>query len=261
MTLSRIATLRMTSSLALATIGVLAGVSAMAHDVWLTVDKKGGQLTAQINNGDTDKRDIPDRNRVVSLDLVGPSGLDELRRPLTPGTRFGQPVLETKPFASAENGVIAIAYDNGFWINAPKTNAEINTTKLMLDHGSSAHWTVKYGKLLLGPGSYQRVLHTRLELVALKDPFALPVGQKLPVRLELDGKPLAGIQVAYGDGVTPIPDEKMPFVKTGSDGIAAIPLERKGAYLLTVDAEAPPLFKELSEHDHVYASLTFDTSK
>src|SRR5207302_1662880 len=144
-------TVRATLLLASGSIGTLAAASAGAHDVWLTADKSGDQLSAQINNGDADKRDIPDRNRVVTLDLIDSGGTLDLRRPLKPGQRLGQPVLETKPFPISAGSVLAISYDNGFWINAAANKTEINTTKLMVADGTSAHWTVKYGKLLLGP--------------------------------------------------------------------------------------------------------------
>ena len=62
----------------------------------------------------------------------------------------------------------------------------------------------------------------------LKDPFDLGRGQKLPVRIELGAKPMAGVKIAYGDGVTPVSDERTPFVTTDRDGIAEVPLARKG---------------------------------
>lgn len=240
---------------------VLAASPALAHDVWLTVDKSAGGLNAQINNGDTDRRELPDRLRVVTLDLVTGSQDSDLRKPLAIGQRFGQPVLETKAFTASGAALLSIAYDNGYWIDSPKDKSEINSTRWMVPGGTSQHWTVKYGKLLLGPGAFSKVVHTRLELIPLKDPFTLRHGQKLPVRLVLNGKPVSGVKIAYGDGVTPIPDERMPFATTGADGVAEIPLARKGAYLLTTDYQAPPLRSDLAEYDHLYASLTFDISK
>src|SRR5437879_13594617 len=90
-------TVRATLLLACGAIGTLAAASAGAHDVWLTADKSGDQLSAQINNGDTDKRDIPDRNRVVTLDLIDSGGTLDLRGPLAPGQRPGQPGRATHP--------------------------------------------------------------------------------------------------------------------------------------------------------------------
>jgi len=44
-------------------------------------------------------------------------------------------------------------------------------------------WTVKWGKMLLGAGSNDKVLGTRLELVAEKDPFTARPGTTIPVKL------------------------------------------------------------------------------
>src|SRR5690348_12124673 len=86
---------------------VLAASPAISHDIWLTVDKDADGLNAQINNGDTDRREIPDRERVVTLDLVTGSHDLDLRKPLTPGQRFGQPVLETKPFTASAGSLLS----------------------------------------------------------------------------------------------------------------------------------------------------------
>lgn len=249
------------AKLILAAASILVPSGALAHDVWLTVGRYGTELRAQVNNGDTEEREMPDRDRVVTLDLVTATQRVDLRKPLASSQRHGAPVLETKRFPARSGLMLSITYDSGFWLKSPTDKSDINSTRLLVPGGTSEHWTVKYGKMLLGPGAFSRVAHSRLEIIPLKDPFKLPRGQQLPVRLELNGRPVAGVKVAYGDGVTPTPDERMPFVRTDQDGVAEIPLTRTGAYLLTADCDAPPLRSELVQFDHLYASLTFDTSK
>ncbi|MBS0419902.1 MAG: DUF4198 domain-containing protein [Proteobacteria bacterium] len=240
---------------------LLGSCEVFAHDLWLTSDGAGGRLKAQINFGDTDDRQMPDIDKVVSFDLVSAGGRQDLRKDLKETQRLGKPVLETQSFPSTAGGVLSVAYDNGFWLKAPHDSNETNTSTLLVPDGTARHWTVKYGKTLLGPGSFENRVHCRLELVALQDPFKLAAGQKLTVRLELDGKPLAGAKLGYGDGVEPIPDAKMPTVTTGKDGTAAIPISRKGPYVITADPEVPARYKPLAEFDHLYASLAFDLSK
>ena len=249
------------AKLILAAVSILAASGALAHDVWLTVDRDGSELRAQVNNGDTEQREMPERDRVVTLDLLTATQTVDLRKPLASGQRYGAPVLETKRFPTRAGLILSITYDNGFWVKSPKDKSDINSTRLLVRGGTSEHWTVKYGKMLLGPGAFSRVVHSRMELIALKDPFKLSRGELLPVRLELNGRPVTGVKVAYNDGVTPIPDGRMRFVRTDKDGVAEIPLARSGAYLLTADCDAPPLRSELTQFDHLYASLTFDTSK
>lgn len=204
---------------------------------------------------------MPDVERMVSLEIVTPRDRSDLRTGLSASTRFGQPVLATRPFRAPAGSVLAVSYDSGFWVRIPGDSRDTNTSTLMVPNGTEGHWTVKYGKTLLGPGSWRRVLHTRLEFIALKDPFKLPAGAKLPVRLELNGRPLAGARVAFGNGIQPIPDDRMPAMITGRDGIVKIPLLLRGPYLVTADPEVPPANAALARHDHLYASLAFDLSK
>lgn len=238
----------------------LAATPASAHDVWLTVDKAGTIYTAQVDFGERDAREMPDYRKIVALDLVTTTGFTDLRHPLNPNVRMGKPVLQTRGFTPPQGSVLAISYDNGFWITRRGDAADTNTVKLMVK-GSSPHWTVKYGKLLIGRGSFRRVIGTRLEMVALQDPYTTPTDAKLPVRLLLDGKPHSGTKLAYADGVAPIPDEQQPTVTTDADGVALIPLRKKGPMLLTADVEASSLAPQLADHDHLFASLSFDTSK
>ena len=246
------------------TCGLLLGTTgsaAFAHDIWLTADGTPEREEAQVNFGDTDNRQMPDTERIVSLQIVSTGGETDLRTGLSAAKRMGQPVLVTRPFHAPAGSVLAVSYDNGFWVKIPGDLKQTNTSILMVLKGTESHWTVKYGKTLLGPGSWRRVLHTRLELIALKDPFKLPAGGNLPVRLELDGRPLAGAKVVFGDGIQPIPDDRMPAMTTGSDGIVEIPLRRRGPYLITTDPEVPPALPALARQDHLYGSLAFDLSK
>jgi nickel transport protein len=248
-------------------ISAVAGASLLsapapvcAHDIWLTADKSGETRTAQVNFGDTDDRSQADVRRIVTLELIDANGHRDLRHPLKEASRLGRPVLETQSFKAPANALLAVSYDNGFWLKIPGDMKETNVVSLMVPNGVSRHWTVKYSKILLGPGSFSGRVHSRLELSALEDPFTVPAGSNLHVKLELDGKPVAGARVAYGDGIQPIPDAKMPSVKTGTDGVAQIPLARRGSYLLTTDPEVAPMHPALAEKDHVFASLTFDLS-
>jgi uncharacterized GH25 family protein len=236
----------------------LTASAAEAHDIWITTQTRGQGTVASISYGDLDRREFADKDRVASLAVIGGPAPQELRASLAKSAEPGTAVLQSKAFAAPPSGVVAVAYDNGFWLTLPGTKSEINVSKLTVPDGQAAHLTLKYGKRLLGPDAWSRSSGARLELVPLKDPFALPAGAKLSVRLQLDGKPFAGASIAYSDGIQPIPDAKRPAVKTGADGVAEIPLGRKGPFLFTTDINAPPSAPALAEHDHLYASLSFD---
>jgi uncharacterized GH25 family protein len=239
---------------------VAAASAAQAHNVWMTTRDAGGRRVAEIHYGDVEKPELADHSRVVSAALVSSRGRIELRNPLKQVESRGHPALETQPFAAPKDGLLAITYDNGFWVDLPD-KSEVNTSTLLIPTGAERRWTVKFGKTLLGPGAFRRVLDQRLELVPLKDPYAVAPNGTLPVRLLLNGKPYAAAKIAYTDGIKPIPDPQQPTATTGGDGVANIPLAWKGSYVFTVDINVPPMQPSLAVKDHLYASLTFDTSR
>lgn len=258
--------LKMNARVRFAGFAILCGaafipVAASAHDIWVTTDKKADQRVAQINFGDIDKREQAELKKIVSLDLVTPSGVTDLRKPLTPGERLGQPVLATKEFAAPAGAIITVSYDNGFWLTRPNDQKETNTSPLMEPKGLDPHWTVKYGKYLVGPGSAATEAKSRGEFLVLKDPYKLKIGEKLPIKLVIDGKPIEGTRVRYSDGIEPLAAEKTPFVKTNKDGIVEIPVERKGAYMIATDPTVAPTAPQLSVGDHVYVALSFDLAQ
>jgi uncharacterized GH25 family protein len=69
-----------------------------------------------------------------------------------------------------------------------------------------------------------------LEIVPLKNPYALKAGDELPVRVEFEGKPLAGFKVAAhhraGDTLT------TATATTDKDGKAALKLPKAGPWIV-----------------------------
>lgn len=237
---------------------------ASAHDIWVTTEgQHDGKIIAIIKYGDVAARDVPDPKKVVALTALDGNHALNLRWSLTAARRDGQPVLVSAPFDASSVSMIFVSYDNGYWTTSPDDNPkhhEANTSKLLIPNGKPSYWVPKFSKTLLRPGAYRLMTHTELELVPLKDPFTLPLGSKLPVRAIFRGKPIQGVAIAYGDGLAPIPDDKMPTVTTDANGVALVPLERKGPYLLTSDYDGAPLEPSLSDQDEPYASLAFDLS-
>jgi uncharacterized GH25 family protein len=235
--------------------------AAQAHDIWMVTSSAGQQQSAEIVFGDLTGPTLADGKKVVSFDLVTPSGKTDLRASLKEATANGHPVLKTQGFDAASGSVIAVTYDNGFWTRQPQDKLETNASELLIPNGVSPHWTVKWGKTLVGAGAYTIVMGTRLEIVALKDPYKLEKDGSLPVRLLLDGKPFVGAKIAYTNGLDKLPDPQQPTAETSKEGIASVPMHGTGPYLLTVDIETAPMHPALAKLDHLYASLAFDTSK
>lgn len=241
------------------TIAGLAG-PALAHDIWVVTRQQGAQTVAVIRYADPGKLELADRGKVVNLEVISAAGKISLKRPLTPAKK-GPPGLESKPFTAPAGSILSVTFDNGFYAVSPDDGVETNTNKMLVPNPKESWWVPKFGKTLLGRGAYAVRSATLMELVPLVDPYTLAVGKTLAVRVELKGRPLAGVKVVYGDGVAPIPEKNMPSVLTDKDGVAQVPITRKGAYLLAAEYEGPPSQPALSDKDDTYATLAFDTSK
>lgn len=241
--------------------GFAAPAAANAHDIWLTPVKQDAMTVAHVRYGDPSRLEFADARKIVSLELISADGRVNLKAPLTMTTR-GPAALVSKAFAAPASGaVLAVSFDNGFWAVDPADGVQSNTSKLMVANPKKSWWVPKFGKTLLGPGAHGIRAETLLELTALADPYGVAIGQTLAVRLDYRGRPLAGVNVTYGDGVAPVPEKDRPVVKTDADGVARIPIARKGAYLLTAEHLTAASRPDLSQNDELYATLAFDTGR
>jgi nickel transport protein len=243
---------------ALVATAVTTAAPAWAHDIWIVPEGQGAAVVGKVKFGDPSKLEVADKGKIVSLEVIGPSGQKtSLKRPLKP-VATGALGLETGPLNASEGSIVAVTYDNGYFAVDPADKVESNTSKLLMPTGKDSVWVPKFGKTLLGPGSYRVRTHTLLELVPVNDPYTASV--KVKVRAEFAGKPLNGLRITVTDGLAPIPEKTRPFVTTGADGTVEIDVSRKGAYLLTADYLAPGSQPALADKDEVYATLAFNSA-
>ena len=125
----------------------------------------------------------------------------------------------------------------------------------------NAGYFFKFGNGLFpaGKDDYKRIVGHRLEIVPQADPFAAKPGDKLPVRVLWEGKPLADAGVEIGDGMTKMKEEDIPRYKTDGHGIAQVPVAKAGLHIIAIDYKTGPKDKDLSDHDNYSASLCFET--
>jgi len=230
---------------------------AFAHDIWIVTKTGAGQTTALVRYGDPSKLETPEKGKFVSVEMISPAGRISLKRPLV--AVEGTPGLQIKTFAPAPGAILSAVYDNGYYAVDPADKIESNTSKLLMPRAAESWWVPKFGKTLLGAGSYRQQAGTLLELIPLDDPFA--GGGTLRVRVVYKGQPVPNIKVTYADGIAPIADDKRPTMTTGKDGVARFDIGRKGPYLLTVDYLTAATHPDLSDKDELYATLAFDTSR
>lgn len=244
--------------------GFLPAGLVQAHDVWMIPETGPAGLQVVIHHGHPGDRKTPDPDKLFELRAIGPDGQDRLPPGVfAPAMREGNPVLLAPPLpVTSPSGtwLFVARYDNGYWVKTPQGHR--NTSKRQSPDAADSLYSMKYAKALVATGSamsdvYRRVLGHRLELVPMEDPFSVPVGGKLPVLVLFEGKPLVGIGIEIGDGVTPRKEEEIPRYLTNSDGVAQVPITRAGLQLVVVDYTTASRHLDLADKDLMAATLSF----
>ncbi len=250
------------NSLRIAALGVLLAAAplpaAFAHDLWLVPTRDGTELNAVLNFGDPGKRDMPVLQRLYEVNLVSASGTVPLRDAgkFTESKVFGFPVLISPTFPKPTDDTIMTArYDNGFWVKTP--NGMRNVTQRLVPGAKDTFWVGKFSKTLFGPGAYKILAGHEIELIPLEDPFLLPPGQKLHVRLILRGKPVTDAEVRTETGLTLVADKDVPQYPTGPDGVAAVPLPLHGPWVIAVEYKTKGEFPATAATDQFNVTLAF----
>jgi uncharacterized GH25 family protein len=106
-----------------------------------------------------------------------------------------------------------------------------------------------------GSTGYDRELGLRLELVPERGPKELGGGRTLPVRLEFEGKPLAGVLVLAMNRVAP---EKALSARTDASGRVAFDLAPSGVWLVKAVHMVPAPAASGADWESLWASLTFE---
>ena len=235
-----------------------------AHDVWVTVDQnQTGNLRAMVHHGHPGDRKTPDPDKLFEFDAIGS---DHTRRSLLPEIQSVRqaniPILITAPLPVSQESVLLLAaqYDNGYWVETFRGFR--NTSRRQVPSAKTSLSSMKFAKALVlvraGESElYRARVGHRLELVSLNDPFSVQPGEAMKVSVYFEGKPLVGAEVESTDGLTPMDEKEIPRYRTDAQGIAAIPLTRRGPYLLVVDHEVAPAQPELAAKDRYNATLSF----
>ncbi|WP_435546944.1 DUF4198 domain-containing protein [Desulfobacterium sp. N47] len=95
----------------------------------------------------------------------------------------------------------------------------------------------KYSKTMLSPSDVSsKPLGLRLEIVPQKNPFAIKVGETLPIKALFEGKPLQGATIKAGCTY----ERKLKeYQATDKDGIANIVIEKSGNQIIATSYKTP----------------------
>lgn len=145
------------------------------------------------------------------------------------GSRPVKPAAGHPARIEADCGTLTVLFSTGYWTKTAWETRNVPKTGIA---GVVKSWlseeTVKRVDAW-SPGAALPASNW-LELVPAQDPRTLAPGDKLMLRAYLDGKPLAGVAVAYDGDVRGA---------TAGDGSIAVRLRRPGLQIISASAEAP----------------------
>lgn len=238
----------------LALLLTTAGLAVQAHDIVLVPQADGWR----VRYGHPQDWLPVDGEKLLALQIFNGSA-----PPLDPHDalrRQGLDLLLTGPRQPPGDGLVAASYDNGLWARLPANPAlpgtkpsYRNTSRWLAPGADDTLVSLKFAKGWRGVGAsaraasvasadnpaWRREVGHLLELVPQLDPLTLKPGALLPVKVLLNGLPLAGAGVELSDLVTKLPEDRITRYTTDANGIAQVPLRPHGVQMLGVDLERP----------------------
>ncbi len=253
---------------------ILAALPLQAHDFWLLPDfsaRPGQPLKVVAHTGDK----FPVGDSAVALDRIARFELHRLGgRTTVTGLRVTEKSTEAE-VTLKEPGAYVLAVE----IKPRPIQLEPRQFKEYLTHeglnqilemrakekkenSPGKELYAKFAKSLFQIGGKSNDLATRpvglkLEIMPEKDPALVLPGEKLPVRVLFDGKPLVNSQISCVSDAYAGEDDYLFTTRTSFQGIAMIPIMNPGNWLVRLVHMLPAPPGEDHEWESFFSTLTF----
>lgn len=224
--------------------GAIAATSVQAHGIWIA---QRSNLLAIIYGVGADDLDMIKRiSKVKSVTAYDENG-KEVPTKLTANGPLATVDIDSQP------AIIAAVLDNGPWSKTADGKWHNKGKDEVPDAKVSEH-TWKYAVHLRKELTAVPVLPGQtLQIVPVKAPLPVKMGEVVKVRVLYQGKPVAGAKV-LADFVND-PDQKP--LKTGKDGTVSVKVRNQGLNVLAAIYDAPPAEPAKTFKDEHLATLTF----
>ncbi|MFJ4373293.1 DUF4198 domain-containing protein [Pseudomonas japonica] len=148
---------------------------------------------------------------------------------------------------------VAVALDNGPWSQTPDKQWVNEDRSKVRDAISSIH-TWKYSLAIYQQGAQLPPLKAlRLVIVPQVDPLKVGPGKALPVRVLLDGQPLAGVELVGDYRGAP----HQVAATTDSEGRASVVVRNEGLNIIAASVTRPLAKEAPTAEEGLFTSLTF----
>jgi nickel transport protein len=225
---SQIATTLFKSLLAASAILPMWVQPVLAHVLWF--DYKGGEYNILFGH--------PELNE---LEPLLPTKLKTVTA-YDPNKQLVPYSLKQKPdgMSLVSNGNVAAItgfYDNGFWVKKSENDYENVSESEAVQYNTNyevGHY-VKYAKALYNwSEALSKPFELPLEIMALKNPFEVKMGEFLPIQVLYQGNLTKNATVEYLGETLTINEDGIAFVPSGQDGLQTI----EASYSLLLDNDA-----------------------
>lgn len=209
-----------------------------AHDAWL--ERSGEKFVVVYGHLENrEEYQVSKVKEVKAFDMVGKGKSLVVKE--EDGKAFLSPPKDTM--------MITMVFDNGFWVKRSDGWKNISKREAK-DYLESSH-SIKFSKHLIGwSPAFMKPVGLRMEIVPLKDPFALKTGDALPIKVLFEGKPLTGAVIST-NGMHNVE------MKTNHKGVVEVPITQAGFQLISASYKIP--MKDNLDADvlSLSANLTF----
>ncbi len=241
----------------------LGGVTS-AHDLWVTLEnydmKKAGSASLAVYNAhkfEAGEEDYLPADRLGQVFFITPDGQQVMGSSKSEG-KYG-PQKEFKK----DGTYLAVAIPQNGYGTRTTEGYYLGKSKKDVSKAISCWYSEKFAKTVYavrnpGGDSFSKVLGHSMEIIPLKDPTTLKVGEMLPVKVLFEGQPLRTMVFGTYGGFTEARDTFAYTTRTDIEGIAEIKLLHPGNWLLLVKHQEFYPDNEVCDNITKAASLTFN---
>jgi nickel transport protein len=218
----------------------------LAHDTW--IEKRNGQLL------------VLRGHHGGAIEAYDPELVREAKALDAKGQAVPVEIVKNKENVSlspkGNPAIVGAFYDSGCWLKTTDgwkkaTKREGKDTYTIVQSLRAKQWC----KSFTAPSvESSKPMGQRFEVVPQKDPTTLSVGEKLPIKVVLDGKPVEGAIITTGGGHES--DKKDPL-KTDKAGMASISVERPGLQMAKANYKIPTKDDPDADELSLSSTITF----
>lgn len=216
-----------------------------AHDTW--IEKRDGQFLVLRGHGG-------------EMEAYDPTLVKEPKARDAKGTATEMEIKQNKENAAllpAGNAVvIAALYDSGYWQKTTdgwkKAGKREGKGKFnIVEALKSKQWCKSY---LASCEQNVKPVGQRFEVIPLKDPATVHVGDKLTIKVVFDDKAVEGAVITTGGAHA---SDQKNALKTNKEGTASVTIEKAGFQMIKADHRVP--LKDDPDADvlHLASTMTF----